>query len=175
MNRMKRSFVTMLASAMLAGSALAQSDLNSNTNYANDAGWIAQKQDMSVTWPGGAMGTTIAMYSFKYDGGAVGNIDLDVAVPTNALVYDVRIDTVKPILPGGPGYTNAITMNSAGDILAATTNSMITVGTIAGIPQSAATAVYATAQRELYLARSGGAITSGVVMIYLDWVRTLTR
>jgi len=129
--------------------------------------WSRAYQNQSATY--GRAGWYVATYAFAKDGGATGNIDLDIEVPDNFIVTDGLIDVIAPVLPGGTGYTNAITLQTAGDILAAATNTMIAVELQQTVPAgTAATSIKLTDDRTLYLVRgTTGAITSGCFNVYL--------
>lgn len=115
-----------------------------------------------------------AKYSFASDGGAVGSINLkdefgqEIDIPSGAIVKQVIIDRVTaPASAGGAG-TVALTLNAAGDLLAAVDADTLSA-LHAGIPVgTAATAVKATAKRKLVLSIAVEALTAGVLDIYCE-------
>lgn len=124
----------------------------------------------------GALEVIRASYSFAVDAGAVSTINLlDAAnVPSGFVVCGGFIDVTTPVT--GPGASVALGLNTTTDLLAAAAISgapWSTAGIKAIIPvMTAATAVKATAARNVTATISAAVVTAGVFDVYLIGVRT---
>jgi hypothetical protein len=119
-----------------------------------------------------------AVYDFAVLGGAIGSVSLvdqygeTVKIPLGAIVTQVLVDTVTPLTSGGLA-TVALTLNAAGDLMAADDFDDL-VAIMPGIPVgSAATAVKATAEREIVATIAVAALTAGKVDVYLEVLHTV--
>lgn len=113
-------------------------------------------------------------YSFAVDGGAVGSTNMtQESIPANAVVLGgfVEVDTAGASSASG---TLAITLESAGDIVAAAAVSgapWSTTGRKSIIPVfTGATMVKTTAARKIVATIATGALTAGVVDVVLFYV-----
>jgi hypothetical protein len=109
-----------------------------------------------------------ATYDFAVNGGAVGSILLSAWVPAGFVIVDGFTDVITQLT--GAGASVALTVESAGDMLAATViGTMGTTGRHALVPvNSAAASVKTTAQRQVTFTISGGSgLTAGKLVIYL--------
>lgn len=113
-------------------------------------------------------------YSFAVDGGAVGSTDCTVeSLPANAVVLGGFVEVDTACTSGGSG-TLAITLESAGDIVAAAAVSgapWSTTGRKSVIPVfTGATVVKTTAARKIVATIATAALTAGVVDVVLFYV-----
>lgn len=113
-------------------------------------------------------------YSFAVDGGAVGSTNMtQESIPANAVILGgfVEVDTAATSSASG---TLAITLESAGDIVAAAAVSgapWSTTGRKSIIPVfTGATMVKTTAARKIVATIATGALTAGVVDVVLFYV-----
>lgn len=138
--------------------------------------WSRAKQDQSVVFGAQAGGVLVATYSFNFDGAAATNIDLDVYMPSNAVVYDGIIDVITPVEPHAATNTVRLTLETGGDVLAATTNLGYAAGFYDTIPAgTAATAFQTTARRQLTMQTAGATPTGGVFKVFLVWFQSFAQ
>jgi len=113
----------------------------------------------------------IATYSYADDGGDFGRaIDLGVDVPDNAIVYGGYIDTTSALLPMTNTATISIGLNTASDLLAASsaTTNFASAGIDAIVPVwTAATAFKTTNSLPIRLTISAAPLTGGVFTVHL--------
>lgn len=106
-------------------------------------------------------------YDFAVDGGAVGTINIG-HVPNNVVVLGAKID-IRTTLTSGGMATIALTLNSAGDIKAATAVASWSAGNLA--PETGATfgtaTVKTTAARNLGVVIATADLTAGAFDVYL--------
>lgn len=142
-------------------------------NAATDAANLDVFQDMSTyaAKPGQA-GKIVRWYDFSKQGGAMGTHKLlpEVAIPDNALIRNGYVFNVTAMTSATDNTaTHAITLNTTGDIRAASTN-LVTTGISAVLPVgTAASAVQATAERYLSTVIATEAVTAGKFMVVLDY------
>lgn len=112
-----------------------------------------------------------AVYDFAVDGGATGDHNLSdeegnlIVIPSGAIVKQVIIDEVTAVTGADSIDLN---LNTGNDLLNAKDFTGVS-GLAAGIPvSSAATAVKATADRQLTLSINTNAMTAGKLHIYLE-------
>lgn len=109
-------------------------------------------------------------YDFALHGGAVGAIPLGVTLPDNAIIIKGFGDIITAFTSTGGTGTIALGANAANDLLAA-----VDADTLAGIFDlipvgTVATAVKATAAREITLTVATAAITAGKAVFFLEYV-----
>lgn len=109
-------------------------------------------------------------YDFAIHGGAVGAIPLGVTLPAKAIIIRGFGDIITAFTSTGGTGTIALGANTANDLLAA-----VDADTLAGrfdlIPVgTVATAVKATAAREITLTVATAAITGGKAVFFLEYV-----
>lgn len=113
------------------------------------------------------------VYDFSVSGGAIGNYNLlpeDQLIPNKAIITQVYIDIITGMTSSGGTGTVRLTLNSAGDLLAAVDADTIS-GIVAGIPVgTAATMVKATADRNIVLAIATAALTAGKIAVFVEYV-----
>lgn len=113
-------------------------------------------------------------YSFAVDGGAVGSTDMTVeSLPANAIVLGGFAEVDTACTSGGAG-TLAITLEGAGDIVAAAAVSgapWSTTGRKSIVPVfTGATTVKTTVARKIVATIATAALTAGVVDVVLFYV-----
>jgi formylmethanofuran dehydrogenase subunit C len=126
--------------------------------------------------PGRGEGTSVlkvayGVYSFARQGGAVGTIALDgeAGVPSGAVIMGGYVDVTSAALSATG--TIAITVESAGDIVAAVGQAGYTVGRKSVIPAfTGATAIKTTAARNISAVIATAAYTAGVFRVVLFYV-----
>jgi hypothetical protein len=117
-------------------------------------------------------------YDFAVDGGAVGNIDLPVVLPDNAIILDGLYDVLTTFTTAGADAgTVAITMGAqaANLIVVAIAVSNGANAWDAGLHDivpvgTAATAVKLTAARAVRIVIGGQAVTAGALVGFLRYV-----
>ncbi len=113
-----------------------------------------------------------ATYDFAISGGAVGNIALDVTIPSGAIVTGGKVQVITPLTSGGAG-TAAIQVQSAGDVVAAAVVSgapWSTAGVKDVVPvETAATSILTTASRTVTLVVGTAALTAGKFVVWLRY------
>jgi hypothetical protein len=113
-----------------------------------------------------------ATYSFAVSGGAVGTITLPMAatIPSGAIILGGLVE-VTTVPTSGGAATIAVTVESAGDIVAAaaiTGAPWSTTGRKSVIPAfTGATTVKTTAERSITITVATAALTAGVFNVYL--------
>lgn len=111
------------------------------------------------------------VYDFTKQGGAIGTIALsgDAQIPAGGVIVGGYIDvTVAALSAAG---TIAITVQSAGDILAAVGQASWTIGVKSIIPAfTGASAIKTTAARTISAVIAAGAYTAGQFRVVLFWV-----
>lgn len=112
-----------------------------------------------------------AVYDFAVHGGAIGSINLGVALPPGAIVIDGMMKVITA--PVGSGASIGVMLAASGDVVA--------VAAISGAPWSttgikdivpvgsAATAIALTAEKSLLFVISAAALTAGKVEIILRY------
>ena len=114
------------------------------------------------------------LYDFSVLTGAIGSYNLlstDEVIPDNAIVTNVYIDVITAFTSTGGTGTIALTLNTAGDLLAAVDADTLSTGPNAGIPDGAvANMVKATAARNLVLSIATAAITAGKAVVFVEYV-----
>ena len=111
-------------------------------------------------------GIAKATYDFSVHGGPVGDIELDLKLPANAIVYQGLIDVVTAPTSGGSA-TVALKIEGAADLLAATAISSVT-GQLDTIPDgAAANVVKTTTEQTLTVTVATAALTAGKFHVYL--------
>jgi hypothetical protein len=115
-------------------------------------------------------------YSFATDGGAIGSITLrseDGPIPSGSVITHGYLDVTTGFTTGSAA-TMAITVESAGDMVAATVVSgapYSTTGRKSIIPvATGATAVKTTASRAPVATIATGTVTAGVLAVVLEYV-----
>lgn len=124
-------------------------------------------------------GSVIAIYDFAVLGGAVGAKNLldengvTVELPDNAVITNVLIDIITPIVSTGNNGTVALGANTANDLLLAVDGDTLS-GVAAGIPVgTAATAVKLTAARTLTMTIGTNAFTAGKFAVLVDFAQSI--
>jgi hypothetical protein len=111
------------------------------------------------------------IYDFTKQGGAIGTINLsgDGQIPPGGVVVGGYIDvTVAALSAAG---TIAITLQTAGDIVAAVGQASWTIGLKNVIPAfTGASAIKTTAARNITAVIAAGAYTAGQFRVVLFWV-----
>jgi hypothetical protein len=124
----------------------------------------------NVIGGGGALRLIKASYSFAANGGAVGTLSLSESVPQGAVILGGWVDVTTAVTSGGAA-TVAVTVESAGDIVAAAAVSgapWSTTGRKSVIPVfTGATTVKTTAARTISVVIATAALTAGVFDVYL--------
>ena len=111
-------------------------------------------------------GVVKATWDFAEHGGAIGDIELDLKLPENAVVYGGIVDVVTDPTSGGAA-TIALKIESAADLLAPTLLALAT-GQLDIIPSGlAATVVKTTVERTLALTVGVSALTAGKLSVFL--------
>lgn len=133
--------------------------------------WKKAYQDQSVDVGGGGQVTWyIADFSTIKDGTNAGDINLDVTIPSNAIVMQAIVDVITALKPASPTYTNGLSLNTDGDVLALASNVLITTGIKACTPvDTAASAIKMTGIRPVIFNRVGGVVTAGAFRV---WFKT---
>jgi hypothetical protein len=117
-------------------------------------------------------------YDFAIDGGAVGNITLRGGrVPTGAIVTDVFTQMVTPLAGGTGTDTVALTLESAGDVQAATARNAAP-WTGAGSKRHSFTPTTApiipTQERGVVMAIAGSVLTAGKFNTFIRYTEPVT-
>ena len=131
-------------------------------------------------WTDNVGGKVSIDYDFAQQGGAVGDIALDLEIPDDVIIYAGAIKVVTNLTSGGSA-TVALKVNSNGDLLAATAIATVNgAGTLRLLPgtvdASSASAteplvvptVTTTAARTLTLQVATAALTAGKLRIFLE-------
>lgn len=126
--------------------------------------------------PGKGEGTTglktaYGQYTFARQGGAVGSILLEgeAVIPAGAVIMGGYVDVTTAALSGTG--TIAITVESAGDIVAAVGQASWTVGRKSVVPAfTGATAIKTTAARSITAVIATAVYTAGVFRVVLVYV-----
>lgn len=125
-----------------------------------------------------ALGCVVGTYDFSKVGGAVGSFSLKdpdgaaVKLPANALVLSA-FAVVRTLVTSGGSATIALTLNSAGDLLAAeAVATFAAAAKIQGIPDfgTLADSVLTTAERTLTATVATAALTAGKFDVYVFYV-----
>lgn len=125
-----------------------------------------------------SLGCLVGTYDFSKQGGAVGSFSLKdpdgltVKLPSGALVLSA-IAVVRTAATSGGSATIALTLESAGDLLAATAvASFSAAAKLQGIPDfgTLADSVLTTAERTLTATVAVAALTAGKVDVYVFYV-----
>lgn len=124
-------------------------------------------------------GVVVGKYSFAVQGGAVGSINLRsdlssagslVKLPDNAIVTNVFVDIITAMASAGGTGTVALTLQSAGDLLAAVDADTL-ANQVQGIPNGAvANMIKLTAERTLSVEIAVEALTAGVFDVFVEYV-----
>ena len=111
-------------------------------------------------------GIAKATYDFSVHGGSIGDIEIGLKFPANAIVYQGLIDVVTDPTSGGSA-TVALKIEGAADLLAATAIASVT-GQMDTVPDGTATnVVKTTAERTLTVTVATAALTAGKFHVYL--------
>lgn len=119
--------------------------------------------------------TVRGRYDFAVDGGAVGTVDLtrNAVIPARAVILGGFVEVDTAVTSGGSA-TLAITVESAGDIVAAAAVSgapWSTTGRKSVVPAfTGATGVKTTAARKIQATIATAALTAGAVDVVLFYV-----
>lgn len=143
----------------------------------NNSGSAAFDAQLGTEVVDGAVKTMRANYNFSVQGGSsAATLFLkapdgsSAAIPNNAIITSVFIDTPTAIVDVSTGVRIAFGANSNADLKAATSSATFT-GIIAGIPVgTAATAVKMTADRDLTMRVYGGDISSGAINVFVNYL-----
>lgn len=124
-------------------------------------------------------GVVVGKYSFAVQGGAVGSVNLlsdlsspksYVKLPLNAVITNVYVDIITAFTSTGNNGTIALTLQSAGDLLAAVDADTLS-GRAQGIPDNAvANTIKLTAERSLLATFATNAILSGKANVFVEYV-----
>lgn len=124
-------------------------------------------------------GVIVGKYSFAVQGGAVGskNLLLDlsdtkslVKLPINAIVTNVYLDIITAFTSTGGTGTIALSLQSAGDLLAAVDADTLS-GRAQGIPDNTvANTIKLTAERTLTLPVATAALLTGKANVFVEYV-----
>jgi len=117
--------------------------------------------------------TVSKLYDFSVDGGAVGAHLLNVKIPSGAFITRVFLEKTTTFASAGGTGTIALSLVSAGDILAAVDADTLTGTFTATIPvNTPATFVKNTAstEKELTLTVATEALTAGKYRIYVEYM-----
>jgi len=142
---------------------------------------MSRSTKIAITeWRDNVGGKLSIDYDFAVQGGAVGDIALDLDIPTGVIIYAGAARVLTTLASGGSA-TLALKVNSNGDLLAATAfatiNSAGTLRLLSGtVDATAASAtqplvvptVTTTAARTLTLQIGTAALTAGKLRIFLD-------
>lgn len=116
----------------------------------------------------GVYGVAKVTYDYAVHGGAVGDISLDLVLPSGAIVYDGIVDVLTAPLSGGSA-TVALKIQSSADLLGATAKASFT-GMLDLVPAgTAATALKLTADRTLKVTVATAALTAGKFNVYIKY------
>jgi hypothetical protein len=119
-------------------------------------------------------GVAVFEYDFAKHGGAVGDIEIDPKLlPRDAVVTSGVIHVKKAVTSGGAA-TVAFRLNSAGDILAATAISGMTLNALIDVVPdgSAANMVRTTQPTKLTMTIGTAPLTGGKAAIALEYFET---
>lgn len=133
-----------------------------------------------TAWTDNVGGKVSIDYDFAVQGGAVGDVALDLEIPDDVIIYAGAIKVLTDLASGGSA-TLALKVNTNGDLLAATAfatvNSASTLRLLAGTTDTTGSSatqalvvptVTTTAARTLTLQVGTAALTAGKVRIFLD-------
>ncbi len=116
-------------------------------------------------------------YDFAASGGAVGSYPLGMTVPANALITNAILDVITAPGTSTGSPTIAIGSQTAGDILAATTNTNLSAGLSIGkegVGSSQAiilaSALRVSAASAVSLVIASNPISVGKIKVFLDYV-----
>lgn len=117
----------------------------------------------------------VAKYDFAVNGGAISTIALmgATAIPSGSVITGGHIDVTTQVT--GAGASIACQVNAANDILTAVAIASWTTGVKNILPAqtsgalTASTAVKLTADRDISIVVSGGALTAGVFYVVLEY------
>lgn len=122
------------------------------------------------------VGVVKGKYRFSVQGGAVGSVNLVdddgvvVKLPSGAIVTKAYINIVQAMVSTGGTGTIAVSIQSAGDLLAAVDADTLS-GVTAAIPVgTAATMIKLTAERTLTATVATAAITAGKFDVFVEFV-----
>lgn len=105
-------------------------------------------------------------YDFDVHGGAVGDVELELTLPDNAIVYGGFVDVITAPTSGGAA-TVALKIEGAGDLIAATAIASFT-GQLNIVPAyTGTTSVKTTAERILTVTVATADLTAGKFNIFL--------
>jgi hypothetical protein len=134
-----------------------------------------QNESIDYSAGQGKAGMAIATYSVEKDGGAVGDIDMDVTIPSNAIIKSVVIDVIEEVLPDTSNVSsNALTLVTCGDLMPLHSDVFGTrgvkvrntyVGGVTNIQKIVNDA-------DIQFTRVGDAATSGVFRVWVEWLQS---
>lgn len=130
--------------------------------------WVAD-QDLNEWAP---CDTVAVIYDFATHGGAVGNIELDLTLPSGTIVVDGVINVLTAVTSDGSA-TLAVKVQSANDILsAAVLGTNGTTGLHAIVPDGTASKMIAcSADRTVTVTVGTAALKAGRFVLYLRCLR----
>ena len=139
------------------------------SNWASAPDSVVEAIDaIAAAYPIGSAGavgsakTVSALYDFSVQGGAVGAIDLGVAIPDNAIILEVIADELTNIVGGGTG-----TELQVGSVAVSATDVHLVSG-VAVISPAAPVKITTPGNLELQVVTS--AITAGKVRFFVRYV-----
>lgn len=122
-------------------------------------------------------GVAIGIYDFAVLGGGTGSKNLldaegqVIKLPKYAIITSVYVDIITAMSSTGNDGTIALTLQSAGDLLAAVDADTLS-GVVAGIPVGvAANAIKLTAERTLVVTIATHALLGGKFAVYVEWIQ----
>jgi len=109
-------------------------------------------------------------YDFAVNGGAVGTVNLPVAIPVGSIIRHVYIDVITTLTSAGSA-TVALGIVAAGDTRAATAIASLTAGSLLdGIPDgTASTMLRTTAASGLIVTIAVADLTAGQFRVVVDY------
>lgn len=113
-------------------------------------------------------GIVKVVYDFDTHGGAVGANPINFKLPANAIILDGLVDVITAPTSGDLA-TVALTLESAGDLLAATAIADVTGQLNLVADGTAANAVKTTAERTLAVTIATAALTAGKMNIFIRY------
>ena len=111
------------------------------------------------------------IYDFAVDGGAVGTIELDLAIPDNSIITGAYVDVLTDPASAGSA-TIALGLNTNTDLLGPTAIASVTgvLNLMPGIADLPIEQFKLTAERKPKVTIAAAALTAGKMAIYLDWI-----
>ena len=117
-----------------------------------------------------ALNTIASVYDFSVKGGAIGSIGTGIFIPAGSHVTKVYLENLTTF--AGATATVALTMSSAGDLLAAVVGTTLTAAITTGIPTGIASTIVKNVsgvEKQITLDIAVAALTAGKYNIHVEY------